>query len=86
MPRILLLEDDPAIAATVVFALEREGFAVHHHLLVGAAAEAAERQLPDAAVLDVGLPDGNGMDLCRDRKSTRLNSSHNSESRMPSSA
>ena len=65
MPHILLLEDDPAIAATVVFALEREGFAVAHHLLVGAAVQAAERQLPDAAVLDVGLPDGNGMDLCR---------------------
>ena len=65
MPNILLLEDDPAIAATVVFALEREGFVVGHHLLVGAAALAAERQLPDAAVLDVGLPDGNGMDLCR---------------------
>ena len=65
MPRILLLEDDPAIAATVVFALEREGFTMGHHLLVSAAAQSAERQLPDAAVLDVGLPDGNGMDLCR---------------------
>jgi two-component system catabolic regulation response regulator CreB len=65
MPHILLLEDDPAIAATVVFALQREGFAVGHHLLVSAAAEAAERQRPDVAVLDVSLPDGNGMDLCR---------------------
>lgn len=64
-PPILLLEDDPAIADTVVFALEREGFAVHHELLVGAADAAARRQRPAAAVLDIGLPDGSGLDLCR---------------------
>lgn len=65
MPRILLLEDDPAIAATVVFALQREGFEVRHHLLLGEARRAASRERPDAAVLDQGLPDGLGMDLCR---------------------
>jgi len=65
VPRILLLEDDPAIAATVVFALGREGFSVEHHLLLREAQRAAQRQRPDAAVLDLGLPDGLGMDLCR---------------------
>jgi two-component system catabolic regulation response regulator CreB len=65
MQRILLLEDDPAIADTVVFALQREGFAVSHHLLLSQAHADAQGQRPDAAVLDVGLPDGNGMDLCR---------------------
>jgi two-component system, OmpR family, catabolic regulation response regulator CreB len=64
-PRILLLEDDPAIADTVVFALRREGFAVEHHLLCRAADAAARRAPPDAAVLDVGLPDGNGLALCQ---------------------
>ena len=63
--RILLLEDDPAIAGTVAFALQREGFAVDHVLLVGAAREAAARALPALAILDVGLPDGSGLDLCR---------------------
>ncbi|GAA0744778.1 two-component system response regulator CreB [Ideonella azotifigens] len=62
---ILLLEDDPAIAATVVFALQREGFEVQHHLLLGEARQAAARRPPQAAVLDLGLPDGHGMDLCR---------------------
>src|SRR6185437_11005094 len=47
------------------FALQREGFAVDHVLLVGAARDAAARALPALALLDVGLPDGSGLDLCR---------------------
>ena len=64
---LLLLEDDPAIAQTVCYALAREGFEVVHVTLVGQ----AHARLLDApgshaaAILDVGLPDGNGMDLCR---------------------
>lgn len=65
---LLLLEDDPAIAETVVYALGREGFEVEHVMLVGE----AERRLrdttlaaPAAVILDVGLPDGSGLDLCR---------------------
>jgi len=65
-PRILLLEDDPAIAGTVAFALQREGFAVDHVLLVGAARAGAAAALPALAILDVGLPDGSGLDLCRE--------------------
>ena len=64
-PRVLLLEDDPAIARTVAFALEREGHAVQHVLLVGEAQAVLARQAVDVLVLDVGLPDGNGIDLCR---------------------
>ena len=63
--RILLLEDDPAIAGTVAFALQREGFAVEHVLLVGAARAAVAGAPPALAILDVGLPDGSGLDLCR---------------------
>ena len=63
--RILLLEDDPAIAATAAFALQREGLLVEHVLLVQAAEASARAAPPAAAVLDVGLPDGNGLDLCR---------------------
>jgi two-component system catabolic regulation response regulator CreB len=64
-PRILLLEDDPAIAGTVAFAFEREGWRVDHQLLVGEAERSAREAPPAAAVLDVGLPDGNGLALCR---------------------
>jgi two-component system catabolic regulation response regulator CreB len=65
---LLLLEDDPAIARTVAYALEREGFTVEHVLLVSDAARLlAHDDHPYAgAIFDVGLPDGNGLDLCRD--------------------
>jgi len=63
--RIVLLEDDPAIAGTVAFALEREGLAVDHVLLVSAARASVAAALPALAILDVGLPDGSGLDLCR---------------------
>jgi two-component system catabolic regulation response regulator CreB len=62
---ILLLEDDPAIASSVTFALEREGFRVMHAPLVQEADRLLRRQPIDLAILDVGLPDGNGLDVCR---------------------
>lgn len=69
MQTLLLLEDDPAIAKTVVFALEREGYGVVHcPLLRDARREMAARTF-DALILDVGLPDGNGLDLCREVRS-----------------
>ncbi len=64
--RILLLEDDPAIAGTVAFALQREGFEVEHVLLTGAARASVAARRPALAILDVGLPDGSGLDLCRE--------------------
>ena len=66
--KLLLLEDDPAIAETVVYALSREGFEVEHLTLVGEADRRLRdsgRPLPAAAIFDVGLPDGSGLDLCR---------------------
>lgn len=65
---LLLLEDDPAIAETVVYALGREGFEVEHVMLVGEAERRlrdATQRWPAAAIFDVGLPDGSGLDLCR---------------------
>jgi len=65
-PRILLLEDDPAIAGTVQFALQREGFEVEHQSWLHEARRRLHEAPPDLAVLDLGLPDGNGLDLCRE--------------------
>ncbi|MCY4746207.1 response regulator [Pelomonas sp. UHG3] len=70
---ILLLEDDPAIADTVAFALRREGFAVEHRAWL---AEARERlragPAPALLILDIGLPDGHGLDLCRELRAGPL--------------
>ncbi len=67
LPALLLVEDDPAIARTVVYALRREGFDVDHVLLVRDALHqlAERRPVYSAAILDIGLPDGSGLDLCR---------------------
>ena len=62
---LLLLEDDPAIAETVRFALSREGWLVEHVTLLGDARERLLGQPFAAAVLDVGLPDGSGLELLR---------------------
>ena len=62
---LLLLEDDPAIAETVRFALSREGWQVEHVTLLGDARERLLGQPFAAAVLDVGLPDGSGLELLR---------------------
>ncbi len=64
MANLLLLEDDPAIASTVVFALQREGYGVTHCTLLRDARSQMAAQTFDALVLDIGLPDGSGLDLC----------------------
>jgi len=66
MPRILLIEDEVAIADTVLYALSTEGFAAQHVTLGSQGLAAIRAGGFDLAVLDVGLPDINGFDLCRE--------------------
>lgn len=66
MPRILLVEDESAIADTVAYALGTEGFEVEHRLLGGDALRRLRAGGIDLVVLDVGLPDGSGFDVCRE--------------------
>lgn len=65
MPRVLLVEDEPAIADTLIYALETECFEVTHALTGGEALAAFARRPHDFAVLDIGLPDMTGLDVCR---------------------
>ncbi len=65
-PNILLVEDERAITEPLAEALEREGFAP---ALAGSASEALEKaktSAPDLVLLDIGLPDGSGLDVCRE--------------------
>lgn len=65
LPNILLLEDDPTIAKTVVYAFERANIQVTHCLLVRDAMLQIEHHIPDLLILDIGLPDGSGLDVCK---------------------
>lgn len=71
MARILLVEDEPAIADTVQYALRAEGFEPVHCLTGGDALRLAREQAFDLAVLDVGLPDIGGFALCRELRRGR---------------
>ena len=61
--RILVVEDEPAIADTIVYALASDGFEPQWCATGGAALEAARAGNFALAVLDVGLPDINGLEL-----------------------
>jgi len=64
--QVLLVEDDPAIARSIIFALERGGLSVTHSLLLSDARRQLGLRPPDVLILDIGLPDGSGLDLCRE--------------------
>ena len=71
MPRILLVEDEAAIADTVMYALRAEGFEAVHCLTGGDALRAGRDAHFDLALLDVGLPDIGGFALCRELRQGR---------------
>jgi two-component system response regulator MprA len=62
---ILLVEDDQELRALVRRGLEEEGFAVSGASTGAEAMERISAQAPDALVIDVGLPDADGRDLCQ---------------------
>lgn len=63
---ILVVEDEPAMAAIVVYALREAGYAPHHESSAEAALLATVRQHFDLAVVDVGLPGRDGFTFCRE--------------------
>ncbi len=64
-PDILLVEDETAITEPLTEALEREGFRARVAHTAVAALEMASASTPDLVLLDIGLPDGSGLDVCR---------------------
>ena len=70
MPTILLAEDEPAIADTVLYALRAEGFTAEHVLLGGSVLPRLKQGGIDLVILDVGLPDRSGFEICRELRTT----------------
>jgi two-component system catabolic regulation response regulator CreB len=64
--RVLICEDEQAIADTLIYALGTDGLATEHCLLGRDALAALRGGGFDLVILDVGLPDMNGFDLCRE--------------------
>ena len=65
MPHILIVEDEAAIADTLVYALQAEGFSTTWVQLAEAALELQLRSPADLLILDVGLPDISGFEACK---------------------
>ena len=64
-PRILVVDDEPNILATLAPLLRTRGYEVSTAMNGRTALEVIERENPDLIVLDLGLPDIDGVEVCR---------------------
>jgi two-component system, OmpR family, KDP operon response regulator KdpE len=63
--RILIVDDEPNILGTVAPLLRSRGYEVLSAMSGRAGLDGVERDKPDLIVLDLGLPDMDGVDVCR---------------------
>jgi DNA-binding response OmpR family regulator len=68
---VLVVDDDPLVCKGLKFNLEQAGYKVSTASTAHTALELAGRNAFDAAILDIGLPDENGLDLCKTLKARR---------------
>ena len=65
MPHILILEDEPSIAESLIFVLQAESFSTHWESLATKALAYVKEQHVDLIIMDVGLPDMTGFEACK---------------------
>lgn len=63
---VIVVEDEPTIRRFIRMSLEAEGCQVHEADTLRRGLVEAGTRRPDMLILDLGLPDGDGMDLIRD--------------------
>ena len=69
-PCVLVFEDEPSIADNIVYALETEGVEASWCATAGEGLARLEGGGIDLVILDVGLPDRTGFDVCREIRQT----------------
>ncbi len=69
--KIIIVEDEPSICENVVYALEADGFSVSTAATGRAALDLLKAQEFSLVILDVGLPDMTGFEVCREIRKTR---------------
>lgn len=65
MKKILLIEDDADLFALLKYNLEKEGFQMVGAQTGKGAVELCRRERPDLIILDIMLPDSDGLDICK---------------------
>lgn len=71
--KILVVEDEPAIADNITYALMTEGFEPTWCSTINDGMKIVNEEPPALIVLDVGLPDGSGFEMCKEiRKSSNV--------------
>lgn len=68
--RLVLVEDDPDLATTLGLALEREGYRVTKYATGRQGLEGILDSPPDLVILDLNLPDLDGLGVCRELRET----------------
>lgn len=63
--KILIIEDDPGLSRGISFALLQEGYETLTAVAKQQGWELFQREQPDAVLLDLNLPDGDGIGLCQ---------------------
>lgn len=64
--KVLVVEDEPAIADNIKYVLSTDGFGVIWCATGGEAMDVLQHEEVDLVVLDIGLPDRNGFEICKD--------------------
>src|SRR5258705_10094858 len=64
-PQLLMIEDDARLAQMVGEYLTQSGFGFHHALDGASGLEMLQQRTPDLVILDLMLPDTDGLEICR---------------------